>query len=149
MQKSWNWRLWIGFIVALLAPFGYFSLLEKISFAFWISIAAFMIAIVLLADGLRRAYAQPEAYRGKIAGPILAILALGVIGLFSYANHMMGQAYAKAANAPRVGDKAPEFLLTDASGRKVDIAQLLAAPLAGGAARAPRGVLLVFYRGYW
>jgi len=149
MQKSWNWRLWIGFIVALLAPFGYFSLLEKISFAFWISVAAFVIAIVLLADGLRRAYAQPEAYRGKIAGPILAILALGVIGLFSYANHMMGQAYAKAANAPRVGDKAPEFLLTDASGRKVDIAQLLAAPLAGGAARAPRGVLLVFYRGYW
>ena len=139
MQKSWNWRLWIGFIVALLAPFGYFSLLEKISFAFWISVAAFVIAVVLLADGLRRAYAQPEAYRGKIAGPILAILALGVIGLFSYANHMMGQAYAKAANAPRVGDKAPEFLLTDAGGRKVDIAQLLAAPLAGGAARAPRG----------
>ena len=149
MSKSWNWRLWVGFVVALLAPFGYFSLLEKISFAFWISIAAFMIAVVLLADGLRRAYAQPDAYRGKIAGPILAILALGVIGLFSYANHMMGQAYSKAANAPRVGDKAPEFALTDATGRKVTIAQLLATPLGGGAALAPRGVLLVFYRGYW
>jgi len=149
MSKSWNWRLWVGFVVALIAPFAYFSLLEKISFAFWISIAAFMIAIELLADGLRRAYAQPEAYRGKIAGPILAILALGVIGLFSYANHMMGQAYSTAANAPRVGDKAPEFALTDATGHKVTIAQLLATPLAGGAAQTPRAVLLVFYRGYW
>jgi hypothetical protein len=149
MSKSWNWRLWAGFVLALLAPFAYFSLFEKLSFAFWISVAAFVIAIVLLAEGLRRAYAQPDAYRGKIAGPILAILALGMIGVFSFGIYMMGQAYSKAANAPRVGDKAPEFALTDATGRKVSIAQLLATPLAGGASSAPRGVLLVFYRGYW
>ena len=132
----------------MLAPFGYFSLFETVPGAFRMSVAVLIVGIVLLADGVRRAFAQPDSYRGKIAGPILATLALLVVGAFGYAGYMMKQAYSKAPNAPHVGDKAPQFALTDSSGRKVTMAQLLSTPLAG-ATQAPRGVLLVFYRGYW
>ena len=147
--KAWNWRLWLGFVIVLLAPFAFFLLFETVRGAFWISVALFVVAIVLLAGGLRRAFAQPESYRGKIAGPILSVFAVVMIGLFGFGNYMMRQAYSQARNAPRVGDKAPEFALTDTSGRKVTIAQLLSTSLPAGAARTPHGVLLVFYRGYW
>ena len=147
--KSWNWRPWVGFLLAFVAPLFYFSLFDRVRGAFWISIAAFVIAIQLLADGLQRAYRHAEVYRGKVAGPILAVLSLFFIGAFAFGMLMMGKAYSKAPNAPRVGDKVPEVTLTDTSGRKVTMAQLLSTPIAGGTAKQPRGVLLVFYRGYW
>ena len=146
--KAWNWRLWVGFVVALAAPFGYFSLFETTRAAIWISVALIVVAIALLIGGLRRAFTASESYRGKVAGPILATLALAVVGLFGWATHAMRSAYAEAHNAPRVGDKAPDFALIDGNGRKVTMAELLAAPLPAGAAKT-RGVMLVFYRGYW
>lgn len=149
MSKNANWRLWMGFLLILLAPFFFFLLFDTLRGAFWISIVLIVFGVVLLADGWRRASDQPELYRGKVAKVVLGVLALLMIGVFAFGKYMMGQAYSEAKNAPRVGDKAPEFALTDSSGRKVTIAQLLATPVAAGAARAPRGVLLVFYRGYW
>jgi hypothetical protein len=38
--------------------------------------------------------------------------------------------------------------LTDTSGKQVSLAELLRSPIKEGQA-APKGVLLVFYRGYW
>jgi len=43
--------------------------------------------------------------------------------------------------APHVGQKAPDFTLLDSNGKSVTLTALLAS--------SPRGVLLVFYRGYW
>lgn len=149
--KAWNWRLWVGFAISLLAPFGYFSLFEITRIAFWLSLLLFAAAVALLIGGLRRAYSAPESYRGKIAGPILATLSLLVIALFSFGIYQMKRAYAVAHNAPRVGQRVPEFALTDSKDSRVTLAELLSAPLPGpsSAGRAPRGVLLVFYRGYW
>ncbi|PYY18652.1 MAG: hypothetical protein DMG60_07660 [Acidobacteria bacterium] len=149
--KAWNWRLWTGFACSLLALFGYFLLFEITRTAFWISLLLCIVAVILLIGGLRRAYSAPEAYRGKIAGPILATLSLLVIALFGFGLYMMKRAYPVAQNAPHVGQKAPEFLLTDSNGGAVKLAELLSAPLPGtsAGAAAPRGVLLVFYRGYW
>lgn len=149
MSKSWNWRLWVGFLLTFLALFGYFSLYDRLSGAFWMSIAVFVIAVELLVDGLRRAYRHADAYRGKVAGPILSVLSLFFIGAFIFGIFMMGKAYSKAPNAPRVGQKVPEATLTDTAGHKVTIAQLLTASTAIGSGKQPRGVLLVFYRGYW
>ena len=146
--KAWNWRLWVGFALVLVAPFGYFSLFEKTRAALPISVALIAMAIALLIGGLRRAFTASESYRGKIAGPILATLALAVVGAFGWATHAMHNAYAAAPNAPRVGDRAPDFALIDGSGRKVTMAELLAAPLPSGETKT-RGVMLVFYRGYW
>ena len=151
MAKAWNWRLWVGFIIGLLAPFGYFSLFEITRLALWIALLLFVVAIMLLIGGLKRAYSAPEAYRGKIAGPTLTALTIVVIGLFGFALVQMKKAYPVGSNAPRVGQKAPEFLLTDSKGMPVRLAELLSSPLGGtsAGARPARGVLLVFYRGYW
>jgi hypothetical protein len=149
--KAWNWRLWAGFACSLIALFGFFLLFEITRLASWIALLLCVVAVVLLIGGLRRARSAPESYRGRIAGPILTILSLLFIGLFGAGIYMMKQAYPVANNAPRVGQKAPEFALTASNGTPVRLAELLSTPNTGGpgATGAPRGVLLVFYRGYW
>jgi peroxiredoxin len=49
-------------------------------------------------------------------------------------------------DAPQVGQRAPDFTLTDAGGKAVSLNELLTMPINGN---APKGVLLIFYRGYW
>jgi peroxiredoxin len=48
----------------------------------------------------------------------------------------------------QVGQKAPEFVLADANNNPVALSSLLSAAMPGSQA-PPKGVLLVFYRGYW
>ena len=145
--KTWNWRLWLGFFFSLLAPFGFFFLFEITRAAFWIGLLCCVVAVTLLAGGLKRSYSAPESYRGKVAGPILAVLSLVMVGAFAFGTYMTRQAYAMARNAPVVGAKAPEFSLVDSKDSPTTLATLLSGPTPGG--HAQRGVLLVFYRGYW
>jgi peroxiredoxin len=44
-------------------------------------------------------------------------------------------------HAPQVGQKAPDFTLLDSNRKPVSLSQLVAS--------SPRGVILIFYRGYW
>ena len=149
--KAWNWHLWTGFVLSLLALFGYMFLFEMTRSVLWVGLALCIAAVCLLVLGLRRAFAQPDVYRGKVAGPILAIFSALIICAFGFCSYMMPKAYAAAHNAPKVGQKAPELALTDTNGNPVKLGDLLSStlPSTSGAARAPRGVLLVFYRGYW
>ena len=147
MKRSWNWLLWAGFVVAVLAPLAYFSLFETTKSAFWIAVALFALAITMLVVGVRRAYSTPEAYGGKVAGPILATIGVVILGGFVWVSFQMKKAYPIAQNAPRVGEKAPEFALVDGNNSQIQLAKLLARP--GEGTRAQHGVLLVFYRGYW
>jgi peroxiredoxin len=48
--------------------------------------------------------------------------------------------------APQVGQRAAEFTLPDTTNKQVSLNELMTAPING---KAPRGVLLIFYRGYW
>ena len=70
-------------------------------------------------------------------------------GSFRVCNVVCFAPIAVAAGAPRVGDKAPEFMLADTSGKMVALSTLLSEPMPGMEGGKPRGVLLVFYRGYW
>jgi len=55
-----------------------------------------------------------------------------------------------AHGAPQIGQKAPVFTLADTHGKPVSLSELLSAPINGKAPSSnPRGVLLIFYRGYW
>ena len=149
--KRWNWRLWVGFGVSLLALLSYFFFFQTTRDVLWVSLALFVPAGALLVSGLKRAFAQPQSYRGKVAGPILTGTSVLILGLFGFSIYVVSKSFPLARNAPKVGQKAPEFALVDSAGKPVSLAQVLAAPMSdsSGAMRAPKGVLLVFYRGYW
>jgi peroxiredoxin len=69
-----------------------------------------------------------------------------IFGLFVFTTLVMSRWLPAAQGAPVAGQKAPEFSLPDTDGRPVSLSELRSAPVNG---RAPKGVLLVFYRGYW
>jgi len=89
---------------------------------------------------MRRAFRQREVYRGRIVGPLLAIVSLLAIAFLVWAGFFMARQIPKSAGAPHVGQPAPEFSLPDQDGQQVALADLL---------RDQRAALLIFYRGHW
>ena len=114
----------------------------------WVNFLIFAAGLLLLVSGVRRAFRQPEQYGGKIAGPILGALGLALAGFFCFLVFYGTKQIPAAAGAPRVGQKAPDFTLVDTSHQQVSLAGLLSEPLPNSQT-PPKGVLLVFYRGYW
>jgi len=146
MKPKWNWRLWAGFAVSVLALAIYVFEFETTRQIVWLSAALSVVAIVLLIAGLRRAYGQSGVYRGKVAGPVLTVLSVLFIDGFAFFSYKVPKGYDSATNKPRVGDRAPEFALSDSHGAPVALRQLLSN---SGNGHTSKGVLLVFYRGYW
>ena len=144
MKRRWNWALWLGFVVVVLALFSYqVFVLFPITRDFpWANLLLFAIGGTLLATGLFRAYGRPAAYRGKIFGPILTVLGLLMFGLFAYGLFYIARQMPPSVGAPQVGQKAPDFTLVDQDGNRVALNDLLSSP-------STRAVLLIFYRGYW
>jgi hypothetical protein len=141
MKRKWNWPLWVGFIVAVGGLFSYeFFAQFPVTRDFpWATLLLFAVGAVLLVVGLFRAFGRPQLYRGKIFGSIFAALALLLFAFFSYEIfYVLGQ-LPLSAQAPRVGEKAPEFTLPDQNGKSVALADLL----------SPNGAVLIFYRGHW
>jgi hypothetical protein len=108
----------------------------------------FLLAAVLLFAGIRRGFAsdRPHPTRSKIVTSIVGILSVAVFGFFIFAVFIAARWLPASTGAPQVGQRAPDFTLTDTTGKSVSLSELLSAPLNGS---APKGVLLVFYRGYW
>jgi hypothetical protein len=105
----------------------------------------------LVGLGLARAFRRPELYRGRfhgrVLGSILAVLSVAILGMFVFATSIGSRQLPAAAGAPKVGEKAPDFVLQDVHGRQVRLYDLLG-PQAGGT--GPESwVVLIFYRGYW
>ena len=146
MKQSWNWSLWIGFVFALA---GLLSYTFFIQFAFtrdfpWANFLLFGIGGILLVIGLMRAFGKPKLYRGKVFGTILTVLSVLVFALFSYIVFYELKQLPASAEAPRVGQKAPEFTLPDQNDKQVALADLILSP-----AGKPGGAVLIFYRGFW
>jgi hypothetical protein len=112
----------------------------------WVSFVLFGIAATFVFVGMRRAFAPGRPRRAKIAGVALATLSIALCGCFVYATQIMARRLPASPSAPQVGQKAPDFRLSDTQGRPVALGELLASPVNG---QAPQGVLLVFYRGAW
>jgi hypothetical protein len=159
-SRKFNWLVVAGFLVCVIAFLSFFFFFVKFPVTRdfpWANLLLFGLAAILLVIGLRRAFSQADAYRGKIFGPILAALSVGVFGVFVFALFIVSRHLPAAHGAPQVGQKAPEFSLVDMNGRSVKLSELLTAPMnaassvAGSSAsgHTPKGVLLVFYRGYW
>ena len=149
-MRRFNWPLWAGFLLALLAAFSYFALFVQFETTRdfpWVNLLLFALAAVLLLLGIRRGFARERAHpRSKIITSIVTTLGVLVIAFFVFAIFIAGRWLPASTNAPHVGQKVPEFTLSDANNRQVSLNQLMSEPIDG---KAPKGVLLVFYRGWW
>src|SRR5208282_2612392 len=159
MKRSWNWRLWGGFalVVVGVASYQYLFVRFAVTRDFpWANLTLFTLAAYLLVAGLRRAFQQPEAYRGKVSGTILASLSALLVGFFLFVVFYMARQVPESRDAPAVGQIAPDFTLADENGQPVTLSTLLRSPFSTNdwpAAGEPRGntagAVLIFYRGYW
>ena len=113
----------------------------------WANFLIFAAGFLFLIIGVRRAYAQPTAYRGKMAGPVLTTISIAALVFFCFTIFSLGKHLPPSAQAPKVGQKAPAFALADTSGKTISLASLLARPVTSQ--QTAKGVLLIFYRGYW
>jgi len=151
MQKrKWNWRVWVGFLITLAAMPSYILIFYRYPVTRnvpWVTWLMFLIGGWLMWTGVRKAFASPQEFRGKIFGSVLGVLALALAGLFGWGTLYATRQLPASSGAPQVGAKAPEFTLADTSGKMVSFTALLTEPQPGGA--KPRGVALIFYRGYW
>ena len=149
-KRSWNWHLWVGFALCLAGFVGYLPLVR---FPFtrdvpWVSYLFFAAGAFSLGIGLKRAFGSPEQFRGKIFGPVLSALSVVVIGMFGFFIFHAAKQLPLSTGAPQVGQKAPDFSLLDANRQNVSLAALLNTTMPGSQKPA-KGVLLIFYRGYW
>jgi hypothetical protein len=112
----------------------------------WVNFLIFAIGLLFLFVGLRQAFRRPTVYRGKIAGPILTALSIAALVFFCFTIFSLGKHLPSSTAGPKVGQKAPEFALVDTNGRTMSLATLLASPQGS---HATKGVILIFYRGYW
>jgi hypothetical protein len=150
-ERRRNWYPLIGLLVCVVAFVSYFLVFVRFPLTRdvpWANFLLFVIGVGFLFFGVRRPYEQPEQYRGRITSPILGILGLGILGVFSFAVFHGTKQLPRSTGAPHVGDKAPAFELEDTEHRRVTLANLLRDPVPASQL-PPKGVLLVFYRGYW
>jgi hypothetical protein len=141
-KRRWNGSLWIGFLFALAGFFSYtfFAQFPATRDFPWANLLLFAVGGILLVLGLFRAFGKPQVYRGKILGPILAVLGILMFGFFSYVFFYVLRQVPPSAGAPRVGQKAPDFTLSDKDGKDVSLQGLVS---------TSKAVALIFYRGFW
>ena len=142
MTRRWNWPLWLGLVLCPIAFLSYFFVFIRYPITRdvpWVNYILFAFALILLGVGVRRA-------QRKAVAVIVGVIGLAVVVFFAFFNLVAVRQLPKAGGAPHVGDKAPPFAMLDTEKRQVTLQQLLTEPVAG---HAPKGVLLVFYRGYW
>ena len=150
-MRRFNWPLWAGFLLTLIASFSYFAFFVRFPVTRdfpWVNLLLFLLAAVLLVVGARRGFARDRAWPklAKVVTSIVTTLSVAVMALFIFAIFIAARWLPASTGAPHVGQKVPEFTLSDANGRQVSLNQLLSEPIDG---KAPKGVLLVFYRGWW
>lgn len=136
MKRAWNWQLWSGLALAVVAFLSYFLFFARFAMTRdipWASFVLFLIAGVLLIAGWRRA-------SRKLVPSLVALAGLLIIGAFAFTVTVGTKNLPASAGAPSVGEKAPPFALPDTNNRTVSLSGLLA---------ESNGVLLVFYRGFW
>ena len=135
MKYRFGWPLWAGLVLCIAAFLSYFTFFSRFPMTRdvpWVPYLLFAAAMALLVMGVRGA-------KRKVLAAIPLLLGLFIVGAFTFL--IAGSSkLPQSAGAPKVGEQAPRFRLTDANGRAVSLDDAL---------RGSKGVLLVFYRGYW
>ena len=147
--KRFNWPLLTGFLLSLFAFISYFLIFVWFPTTRdfpWANLLLFVGATALLLLGLRRAFTEKRRKRSKIFASIITTFGVLVFALFAFNFFVFARWIPPSKGAPQVGQKAPDFTLNDTNHKQVSLTELLSIPING---KAPKGVLLVFYRGYW
>src|SRR5688572_3269119 len=158
MKRYANWNLYLGFGLVLAGFLTFIPVFARFPVTRdfpWVNLLMFAGGLALLGVGLARAYRLRDRYRGRVVGPILAVLSVLTVSLFVWGIFVNARDLPASAGAPHVGQKAPDFTLPDQDGKPVALADLLsstaatqsAATQTTGAANAA-GVVLIFYRGH-
>ncbi|HEY6136625.1 MAG TPA: hypothetical protein VI670_02560 [Thermoanaerobaculia bacterium] len=137
-RRAPNWPLWLGLALAIVGVFSYAFLFYRFPLTRdvpWVSFLLFAAAIALLVAGVRRAPGR------KIGAIVVTAIGVAIVAFFVF-GITVGSRVPTGANVPGIGAKAPDFTLLDQNGKPVALSQLLGQP-------GTKGVLLVFYRGYW
>src|SRR5207245_7330964 len=85
MKRRWNAPLWAGFLVVLAAPVTYLTVFVRFPVTRdfpWATLLIFCAGLALIGFGLRRAFREPQIYRGKISGSIVMTAGVALFGLF-------------------------------------------------------------------
>ena len=149
--RRFNWPLWVGFVLTIAAFMTYFFVFiwfpSTRDFP-WANLVIFLIAAVFIVMGMRRGFAsdRPHPTRSKVVTSIIATLSVAILGFFVFVVFVAARWLPASKGAPQVGQRAPDFTLADTTGKQVSLTELRTSPIEGN---APKGVLLVFYRGYW
>jgi hypothetical protein len=149
-QRRRNSALLWGSILTFLGLLGNvisFRVLVSTPFL-WLTLVLGAVGVLLLLAGVMRAFKQPQIFRGRVLGSTLTVVSVLLFGLSAF-GFFHAREVPASAGAPKVGQKVPDFTLTDTSGQAVSLAQLLSTPIDAASGKAPKAVLLVFYRGYW
>ena len=136
MKRRFNWPLWSGFLLTVVAFFSYYGFFSQFPLTRdvpWVSFLLLLLAVALLVTGWRRA-------QRKVLASIVMVLGLLVTGFFTFLVTAGSKGLPLSNLAPEVGEKAPAFTLPDTQNRPVALNDLL---------HGSNGVLLVFYRGHW
>ena len=114
----------------------------------WLSLAFAIAALIALARGLWLAFSQAQIYRGKVLSVVLGVVTLTFSGAMIF-TFFLARKLPGATDAPQIGQRVPDFTLTDAKGQSVSLDSLFAPASGDPQSAAPKAVLLIFYRGYW
>jgi hypothetical protein len=148
--KRPNHAVWIALLLgigALSVNFVFFANPPLQAALPWLGLLFGIAALIALIFSLRRAFAQSQISRGKWLSIVLGILTLLSTGASVFAFYHARELPSSTA-APQVGQKVPDFTLTDTSGTSISLESLLAS-FGDSSSAAPKAVLLIFYRGYW
>jgi hypothetical protein len=152
-MRRFNWQIWTAFLLSIFALLSYFFIFSEWPITRdlpWVNLLLFAIVAGLLFVGLRRAFGPDRGWLSKIGASLLAAFSVLIFGLFVLIVFVAARWMPESAGAPQVGQKAPEFTLTDTTGKQVSLSQLLRTPIQTSTGPVdPKGVLLIFYRGYW
>ena len=151
IERRRNWAFWSGLLFAIGA-----LLCNGVTFLNiggeravpWLSVVLALGSLILVAHGLYLTLGQAGVFRRKILGFILSSVSIVLAGIAIF-SFIHARALPRSAAAPQLGQKVPDFTLSDTNGRIVSFDQMFA-PQAGDSPEVtPKAVLLVFYRGYW
>ena len=147
--KRFNWQIWVGFLLSVLAFLSYptFFVRFPVTRDFpWANLLLGAMSFAFILIGLRRAFSPSRRLFSKIVSLLVATVSVLIMGMFVFVVFVQARWLPASKAAPQVGQKVPEFSLPDTRGQVVSLSELIATPVNG---KVPKGVLLIFYRGYW